>query len=200
VLPGGAVGSQGGRRQGLTGEVDCSREGSECLWRADDAGKERALPCSGNTDPAGLGGFDRHGGDEAIGHGGLKFPASPAAWQRLGHKSRGRDKLQLSRLALSGRIAGTRFCTYSYTYWRPEVPKKLTITVDAEVYDGLHSVVGRRRISRFLNDLARPHVVGQALASGYAAMAADEAREAEAEAWTEGLLGDIARDPDRRER
>jgi hypothetical protein len=80
------------------------------------------------------------------------------------------------------------------------LPKKLTITVDAEVYDGLHSVVGRRRISRFLNDLARPHVVGQALAVGYAAMAADEAREAEAEAWTEGLLGDIARDPDRRER
>jgi hypothetical protein len=33
-------------------------------------------------------------------------------------------------------------------------------TVDAEVYDGLHSVLGRRRISRFLNDLARPHVVG----------------------------------------
>jgi hypothetical protein len=31
------------------------------------------------------------------------------------------------------------------------MPKKLTITVDAEVYDGLHSVIGRRRISRFLN-------------------------------------------------
>jgi hypothetical protein len=27
--------------------------------------------------------------------------------------------------------------------------------------DGLHSVIGRRRISRFLKDLARPHVVGQ---------------------------------------
>ena len=78
--------------------------------------------------------------------------------------------------------------------------KKLTITVDAEVYDGLHSVVGRRRISRFLNDLARPHVVGQALAASYAAMAADEAREAEAEAWSEGLLGDISSEPNRRER
>jgi hypothetical protein len=53
------------------------------------------------------------------------------------------------------------------------MPKKLTITVDAEVYDGLHSVIGRRRISRFLNDLARPHVVGQNLSAGYAAMAAD---------------------------
>ena len=27
------------------------------------------------------------------------------------------------------------------------MPKKLTITVDAEVYDGLHSVIGRRRSS-----------------------------------------------------
>ena len=70
------------------------------------------------------------------------------------------------------------------------MPKKLTITVDAEVYDGLQSVIGRRRISRFLNDLARPHVVGQNLAAGYAAMAADEARETAAEAWAETLVGD----------
>jgi hypothetical protein len=75
--------------------------------------------------------------------------------------------------------------------------KKLTITVDAEVYDGLHSVIGRRRISRFLNDLARPHVVGQDLSAGYTAMAADEAREAEAEAWSEALVGDVADEPRR---
>ena len=36
--------------------------------------------------------------------------------------------------------------------------KKLTI--DADVYDGLHTIVGRRRISRFLSDLARSHVAG----------------------------------------
>ena len=77
------------------------------------------------------------------------------------------------------------------------MPKKLTITVDAEVYDGLHSVVGRRRISRFLNDLARPHVVGQDPSLGYAAMAADEGREAEAEAWAEALLNDVADEPRR---
>ncbi len=75
--------------------------------------------------------------------------------------------------------------------------KKLTITVDAEVYNGLHSVIGRRRISRFLNDLARPHVVGQDLSAGYAAMAADEAREAEADAWSEALLTDVANEPKR---
>jgi len=56
------------------------------------------------------------------------------------------------------------------------MPKKLTITIDAEVYDGLHRVVGPRRISRFLNDLARPHVVGQDPSFGYAAMVADEPR------------------------
>jgi hypothetical protein len=77
------------------------------------------------------------------------------------------------------------------------MPKKLTITVDAEVYNGLHTVIGRRRISRFLNDLARPHVVGQDLSAGYAAMAADEAHEAEAAAWTEALLADVADEPKR---
>ena len=76
--------------------------------------------------------------------------------------------------------------------------KKLTITVDADVYDGLHSVIGRRRISRFLNDLARPHVVGQDLSAGSAAMASDEARETAAEAWSEGLVTDVADEPERR--
>jgi hypothetical protein len=75
------------------------------------------------------------------------------------------------------------------------MPKKLTITVDAEVYDGLHTVIGRRRISRFLNDLARPHVVGQDLSPGYAAMAADETRDADA--WSEGLLSDVGQEPAR---
>ncbi len=77
--------------------------------------------------------------------------------------------------------------------------KKLTITIDAEVYEGLHRTIGRRRISRFLNDLARPHVVGHDLSAGYAAMAADEARNSAAETWTEGLIGDVAGEPSRRE-
>lgn len=73
--------------------------------------------------------------------------------------------------------------------------RKLTITVEDEVYTGLHTVVGRRRISRFINDLARPHVVGGDLAEGYRLMAADEEREREAQAWTEGLIGDVADEP-----
>jgi predicted CopG family antitoxin len=75
--------------------------------------------------------------------------------------------------------------------------KKLTITVEDDVYDGLHAVIGRRRISRFLNDLARPHVTQRELAEAYHAMAADEEREREAAEWVENLTGDIADDPSR---
>lgn len=75
--------------------------------------------------------------------------------------------------------------------------KKLTITIDADVYEGLHHVVGRRRISRFLSDLAPAHVVGQSLAAGYAAMAADETREADAGTWADAMIADIAEEPAR---
>jgi predicted CopG family antitoxin len=73
--------------------------------------------------------------------------------------------------------------------------KKLTITIDEEVYKGLHAVIGRGRISRFLENLARPHVVSPDLEAAYQEMAGDEAREAEAEEWAEGVIGDIADDP-----
>lgn len=70
--------------------------------------------------------------------------------------------------------------------------KKLTITVDEEVYEGLHKVIGRRKISQFIEDLVRPHVIGDDLEAGYAAMAADEARETEAEEWANTTSGDVA--------
>jgi len=72
------------------------------------------------------------------------------------------------------------------------VRKKLTITVDEVVYDGLHRVVGRRHISRFLTELARPHVVQDALEEGYREMAADEEHEREAMEWIEGVVSDVA--------
>jgi hypothetical protein len=73
--------------------------------------------------------------------------------------------------------------------------KKLTISVDADVYNGLRERIGPRRISRFLNDLARPHVTPKGLETAYAEMADDEAREAEALEWNEGLIGDVADEP-----
>jgi len=78
---------------------------------------------------------------------------------------------------------------------KPKPHRKLTITVEDTVYRGLHKLVGRRNISRFLNDLARPHVVHDQLEEGYRAMAADEAREAEAAEWSDGLVGDVADEP-----
>jgi predicted CopG family antitoxin len=74
------------------------------------------------------------------------------------------------------------------------VTKKLTITIDDEVYEGLYRRVGRRRISRFLESLARPHVLSQDLEAAYRAMAADEVREREATEWSESLVSDVADD------
>lgn len=68
--------------------------------------------------------------------------------------------------------------------------KKLTITVDEDVYRALHEKIGRRNISRFLTNLAKPYVLHQDLMEAYRQMGADELREAEAEEWTEGLIGD----------
>lgn len=70
--------------------------------------------------------------------------------------------------------------------------RKLTITVDEVVYDGLYRVVGSRRISQFIEDLVRPHVTGEDLALAYAEMAADEERESEAAEWSDSLVMDVA--------
>ena len=70
--------------------------------------------------------------------------------------------------------------------------KKLTITVDERVYEGLHKVVGRRRISRFIEDLVRPYVLRQDLEAAYQQMGQDEVREAEALEWSEATIGDVS--------
>jgi predicted CopG family antitoxin len=69
--------------------------------------------------------------------------------------------------------------------------KKLTITLDEQVYEGLHRVIGRRNISQFIESLVRPHVVGIDLEAAYRQMAQDEAREAEALEWAEAIIGDV---------
>jgi len=70
--------------------------------------------------------------------------------------------------------------------------KKLTITLDERIYQGLHAVVGRRRISKFIEKLIRPYVVGKDMEMAYRQMAQDEAREAEALEWAEATVGDVA--------
>ncbi len=70
--------------------------------------------------------------------------------------------------------------------------KKLTITVDEEVYEGLRKTIGPRKISKFVQELVRPHVVRPNLESGYAEMAKDKKREKEAMEWAETTFKDIA--------
>jgi len=70
--------------------------------------------------------------------------------------------------------------------------KKLTITVDEEVYDGLHERIGRRKISKFVQELVRPYVVRPNLESAYAEMAKDRKREKAATEWAEITFKDLA--------
>ncbi len=72
--------------------------------------------------------------------------------------------------------------------------KKLTITIDEEVYQGLRNTIGPRKISKFIQELVRPHVLQPGLESAYAEMARDKVREKEALAWAEVTFKDIARE------
>lgn len=70
--------------------------------------------------------------------------------------------------------------------------KKLTITIDEEVYEGLHKNIGPRKISRYIQEVIRPHVVRPNLDSAYAEMARDKRREKDAEEWAEITFLDVA--------
>ena len=70
--------------------------------------------------------------------------------------------------------------------------KKLTITIDEQVYAGLYMNIGRRRISQFIESIIRPHVIQEDLMSAYREMAADEMCEAEALEWAESTMEDVA--------
>ena len=70
--------------------------------------------------------------------------------------------------------------------------KRMTITLDETVYDGLMRIVGRGKVSQFLESLARPHVLDASMDEGYRAMNSDVDREAEASEWINGLISDSA--------
>lgn len=70
--------------------------------------------------------------------------------------------------------------------------KKLTITIDEEVYEGLYKNIGPRKISRYIQEIVRPHVVRPNLDSAYAEMAKDMNREEEAVEWAEITFLDVA--------
>ena len=67
----------------------------------------------------------------------------------------------------------------------------MTISLTEAVYEGLHRTIGKRRMSQFIEDLLRPHVMDSTLDQGYMAMASDQQREAEAMEWTRALAKDM---------
>lgn len=69
--------------------------------------------------------------------------------------------------------------------------KKMTITLDEAVYDGLYRTIGKRKMSQFIEDLLRPHVLGASLDACYMAMAADQERENDAMEWVNALAVDM---------
>jgi len=69
--------------------------------------------------------------------------------------------------------------------------RKLTVTIDEEVYEGLREVIGPRKISRFIEDLVRPHVTKKDIYAAYKEMATDKVRESEALEWAEATFGDV---------
>lgn len=70
--------------------------------------------------------------------------------------------------------------------------KKLTITIDAKVYEGLHRVIGRGKISQFIEGLVKPHVDGSQLDASYLELARSEMSSTDAQDWVEGVVGDVA--------
>jgi predicted CopG family antitoxin len=69
--------------------------------------------------------------------------------------------------------------------------KRMTITLDETVYEGLYRTIGKRKMSQFIEDLLRPHVLDISLDEGYQAMAVDTVREAEAIEWCNAIIGDM---------
>ena len=69
--------------------------------------------------------------------------------------------------------------------------KKLTISLNEDVYDELCRVVGRGNISKFIEKLIAPHLKDSNLDDAYREMSADSAQEREALEWVNGVVGDV---------
>ena len=58
--------------------------------------------------------------------------------------------------------------------------KRMTVTQDETVYDGLMRAVSWGKVSQFLESLARPHALNVLMDDRYRAMSRDSQHEAEA--------------------
>jgi len=66
--------------------------------------------------------------------------------------------------------------------------KKLTISVEESIYNDLYSMIGKRKISKFIENLIKPYIARDDIKMAYQKMAKDKQREKEAHEWEEGLI------------
>jgi len=76
------------------------------------------------------------------------------------------------------------------TFARTAISKRLTTSIIDRVLVVLHTIIGIGNIGKPLEFGARHRVVGEILQEAYAAMAADNAHEAEAHEWCEAFIDD----------
>ncbi len=76
--------------------------------------------------------------------------------------------------------------------------RKLTITIDEAVYEGLYHEIGPGKIARFIEEIVRPHVLDANLDSEYEEMARDEMRERDAKEWSDATLDEVTPDVNER--
>ncbi len=61
--------------------------------------------------------------------------------------------------------------------------KKLTLSIDPELYDSLYRTVGQRNISSFIEDCIRPILLSHNLRQAYKDMSQEEERRRNAAEW-----------------
>jgi predicted CopG family antitoxin len=66
--------------------------------------------------------------------------------------------------------------------------KKLTISIEENIYNNLYLVIGKRKISKFIENLIKPYITKDDIKLAYQEMAKDQQREKEAREWEEGLI------------
>ena len=66
--------------------------------------------------------------------------------------------------------------------------KKLTITIDENIYRNLHAKIGRGKISKFIENLIKPYVNRNSLRQSYLEMSNNKEAEQEALEWVEGVI------------
>ena len=77
---------------------------------------------------------------------------------------------------------------------KSEMKKKLTISIDEDVYRMLHEKIGRGNIARFIERRIRPFIDEESLEESYRRIANDKDIQKLAKEWEEGTISDAYND------